>query len=43
MTHWYFCTACGQPTHTEPDEDEELSDEEQKALLLLSGHAPGAE
>jgi hypothetical protein len=36
-THWYLCTNCGNPTH--PIGDEEPSEEEIEARLLLSEHA----
>jgi hypothetical protein len=32
MTHWYLCTACGQPTHVPGDEV--LSDAGREALML---------
>jgi hypothetical protein len=37
MTHWYLCTACGQPTHVPGDQ--EPSEAEMDALLLRSEHA----
>ena len=37
MTHWYLCTACGQPTHVPGNE--EPSKVEMEALLLRSEHA----
>ncbi len=39
LTHWYLCTACGQPTHE--IEWETLSEAETEALLLSSEHAVG--
>jgi hypothetical protein len=39
LTHWYLCTACGQPTHVPGDE--EPSEAEMEALLLRSEHAVG--
>jgi hypothetical protein len=39
MTHWYLCTACGQPTHE--IEWQTLSEAETEALLLRSEHAVG--
>jgi hypothetical protein len=39
LTHWYLCTACGQPTH-ELDY-EPLSEAESEALLIRSEHAVG--
>jgi hypothetical protein len=39
MTHWYLCTACGQPTHVPGYE--EPSEAEMEALLLRSEHAVG--
>jgi hypothetical protein len=38
MTHWYLCTACGQPTHVPGDEV--LSDAGREALMLevISDH-----
>lgn len=38
-THWYLCTACGQPTH--PLEDDPMTEEESDALLLCSEHGVG--
>lgn len=37
-THWYLCTACGQPTHQIGDE--ERSDAEQQALMMLNVDNP---
>jgi hypothetical protein len=38
MTHWYLCTACGQPTHVPGDE--EPSEAEMKALMMLNVDNP---
>ena len=38
MTHWYLCTACGQPTHVPGDE--EPSEVEMDALMMLNVDNP---
>jgi hypothetical protein len=38
MTHWYLCTACGQPTHVPGDE--EPSEAEMEALMMLNVDNP---
>jgi hypothetical protein len=38
MTHWYLCTACGQPTHVPGDE--EPSEVEMAALMMLNVDNP---
>lgn len=38
-THWYLCTACGQPTHDLKDDP--MTEAESDALLLLSEHGVG--
>lgn len=38
-THWYLCTACGQPTHDL--EGDPMTEEESDALLLCSEHGVG--
>jgi len=34
MTHWYLCTACGQPTHVPGYQ--EPSEAEMDALMMLN-------
>jgi len=38
MTHWYLCTACGQPTHLPGDQ--EPSRAEMEALMMLNVDNP---
>jgi hypothetical protein len=38
MTHWYLCTACGQPTHVPGDQ--EPSEAEMDALMMLNVDNP---
>jgi len=38
MTHWYLCTACGQPTHVPGNE--EPSEAEMEALMMLNVDNP---
>jgi hypothetical protein len=38
MTHWYLCTACGQPTHVPGHE--EPSEAEMDALMMLNVDNP---